>query len=58
MALHTYDKEIRWKKMLIDIALYYVGGRGGVETVTTKISEGLRKKGNRVRVMMAYALPM
>ena len=44
--------------MLIDIALYYVGGRGGVETVTTKISEGLRKKANRVRVMMAYALPM
>ena len=44
--------------MLIDRALYHVGGRGGVETVTTKISEGLRKKGNRVRVMMAYALPM
>lgn len=43
--------------MLIDIALYYVGGRGGVETVTTKISEGLRKKGHRVRVMMAYAPP-
>ena len=36
--------------MLIDIALYYVGGRGGVETVITKISEGLRKKGHRVRV--------
>ena len=43
--------------MLIDIALYYVGGRGGVETVTTKVSEGLRKKGHRVRIMMAYAPP-
>ena len=30
--------------MLIDIALYYVGGRGGVETVTTKVYENLKKK--------------
>ncbi|MCQ2969927.1 MAG: glycosyltransferase [Clostridium sp.] len=43
--------------MLIDIALYYVGGRGGVEAVTTKVSEGLKKKGHRVRVIMAYAPP-
>ena len=43
--------------MLIDIALYYVGGRGGVETVTTKVSEGLKKKGHRVRVIIAYVPP-
>lgn len=43
--------------MLIDIALYYVGGRGGVEAVTTKVSEGLKKKGHRVRVIIAYVPP-
>lgn len=43
--------------MLIDIALYYVGGRGGVETVTTKVYENLKKKGHRVRVIIAYVPP-
>ena len=43
--------------MLIDIALYYVGGRGGVETVTTKVYENLKKKGHRVRVIIEYVSP-
>ena len=43
--------------MLIDIALYYVGGRGGVEAVTTKVVKGLKKKGHKVRVFIAYPPP-
>jgi len=43
--------------MLIDIALYYVGGRGGVETVTTKVLKGLEKRGHKVRLIMAYPSP-
>lgn len=43
--------------MLIDIALYYVGGRGGVETVTIKVLKWLEKKGHKVRLLMAYPPP-
>lgn len=43
--------------MLIDIALYYVGGRGGVETVVTSIYKELSNKGHKVRVLMAYPPP-
>lgn len=39
--------------MLIDFVLYYVGGRGGVEEVTTKVVNGLIKRGHRVRVFLA-----
>lgn len=40
--------------MIIDILLFYCEGRGGVEDVTTKISNGLIAKGHRVRVFQAY----
>lgn len=41
--------------MIIDILLFYCEGRGGVEDVTTKISNGLIAKGHRVRIFQSYA---
>lgn len=39
--------------MIIDILLFYCCGRGGVETVCTKIHNILEKKGHTVRILQA-----
>lgn len=40
--------------MIIDIVLFYAIGRGGLETVITKVSNKLIELGHRVRVFQAY----
>ncbi len=43
--------------MIIDLALYYLGGKGGVETVITQLSKGFKEKGHTLRILMAYPSP-
>mgnify|MGYP001039481408 CR=1 FL=1 len=40
--------------MIIDIVLVYAAGRGGLEDVITSVSQGLAKRGHRVRVIQSY----
>ncbi|MDO4535775.1 MAG: glycosyltransferase [Clostridium perfringens] len=40
--------------MIIDLALYYLGGRGGVETVITELSKYFKRNGHTLRILMAY----
>lgn len=43
--------------MIIDIATYYLGGKGGAETTLTNLSNSLKNKGHTVRILMAYPPP-
>lgn len=38
--------------MVVDIVLTYLQGRGGLEDVITKVSNGLKNKGHRVRIFL------
>lgn len=38
--------------MIIDISLYRIGGRGGVEEAVYTVCKGLEKKGHRVRIFI------
>lgn len=39
--------------MIVDIVLTYLQGRGGLEDVITKVANGLRDKGHRIRIFLA-----
>lgn len=43
--------------MIIDLALYYLGGRGSVETIITELSRSFKKRGHTLRILMAYPSP-
>lgn len=40
--------------MIIDLVLYYLSGKGGVEQVITELGKAFKKKGHTLRIIMAY----
>lgn len=40
--------------MIIDLVLYYLNGKGGIETVITELNKEFKKRGHTLRVIMAY----
>lgn len=43
--------------MIVDLALYYLGGKGSVENIITELSKGFKKRGHTLRILMAYPSP-
>lgn len=53
VIVNEYYKKINSKT--IDIVLWYLGGKGGVESVVKKVYAGLKAKGHKVRIFQPWS---